>query len=622
MTLPSLETFRALILKRYVEKLHQLKYPGIPLAEICSALLDLSEQLYGESQSVLSLETLDNFADRCANFSVAVTGLLHSNAKPLPTIRTWEQFRNGWSPITPFSVPLNAFYSSAQFVAVAREYFAESTSATAMALKRNVDTISEDNLSRRDFEEGHRLHPDKYDGDPSEYLKHTAFPLLSNTWTPYQLLAEQRRAHMMMVAGSDRGKTQTLEAMICADLQQDNPPGLVIIDSKGDMFRRLSRLAAFDPDHGKLKDRVILIDPRESPALNPFSIQIEGRDEETVSALLSQLAYFFEALFGSEFSGPMRTVLNPLAELMLHIPGANLMTMLDALDDVKQFSAAFPKLSPPVRRYFEKDFKEIAAKATVAAIKGRIHGMMNQCPAFGRMFNARSNSLDMFSALNEGKIVLVSTEEGYLHDASPVFARYIIALATSAALSRSEIAETQRRQAYLYLDEAGPYFDDRTPKLFRTLRSYGLGIVAAFQDFAQVNGNLRSAIMGSTSIKMAAGGSHADASVLYKEMNLEDPSFIFNQAFENRGFTDWACYIRNRTKSAVTLRAPHGYLDSQPRMGDEQYERFRESNRIAVADQTAQAEEAQMELTKLRTLFGDTTNQKFETDFPSGPTKY
>lgn len=606
LTFPTPELFRALILKRFVEKLREADAPGLPLTEVCTVLFDVCEKLYiaqdfpkqfnctinltdsiGLVRSSLQYSEgmvenkdalLDAFADRLVNFCLSYIRHLPPEAS-----RSWEALRADLEPTTPFTVSISELISnSPALVQDAIKSFGTLPSLTA-----NLERVSTQQLSAADLKQGYRIClPTAYQGDDVvwDYLRNSAFTELFDYRIPYTLSAPARRAHMMMVAGSDRGKTQTLEAMICADLASDDPPGMVVIDSKSDMFKRLSRLALFNPDDGRLKDRVILIDPRDAPALNPFDIDLNGKDEEALSALIAQLGYFFEALMADALSGPMKNVVNPLAQLMLYTPGANLETLLDAFDNVTKFAPVYEKFPSSLRRYFEKDFQTIIAKATRDAVKGRVHGMMNQSPAFARMFNANRNALNMATALNEGKIILVNTEEGYLHDSSPVFARYIIALANSAALSRTNIPEEKRRQAYLYIDEAGPYFDDRTPKLFRTLRSYGLGIVAAFQDFGQADAGLRSAMFGSTSIKMSAGGSHQDATVIHSEMNVEDPAFIFNQGFKHRSHTDWATYVRNETPKAISLRAPHGYLDSQPQMTDEQYQRFRADNKANLTD--------------------------------------
>ena len=54
-----------------------------------------------------------------------------------------------------------------------------------------------------------------------------------------------------------------LQHLILHDLQSDDPPALVIVDSQTDLINKLSHLALFDPDSGPLADRLLLITPRD-----------------------------------------------------------------------------------------------------------------------------------------------------------------------------------------------------------------------------------------------------------------------------------------------------------------------------------------------------------------------
>ena len=69
---------------------------------------------------------------------------------------------------------------------------------------------------------------------------------------------------MHVLGGSGAGKTTLLQNLILNDLQSDDPPSLVIVDSQGDLINKLSHLALFDPDDGPLADRLVLISPKDT----------------------------------------------------------------------------------------------------------------------------------------------------------------------------------------------------------------------------------------------------------------------------------------------------------------------------------------------------------------------
>jgi hypothetical protein len=112
--------------------------------------------------------------------------------------------------------------------------------------------------------------PGQFDGTPLEvvtaYLRGTGFEEVFTGLAPPLVFSETLRAsHGVIIAGTDGGKSQTLENLILADLDQDDPPGMVVIDSKAgpkDLLQRIARLDVFHPDHGRLRDRLVIIDPR------------------------------------------------------------------------------------------------------------------------------------------------------------------------------------------------------------------------------------------------------------------------------------------------------------------------------------------------------------------------
>jgi hypothetical protein len=203
-------------------------------------------------------------------------------------------------------------------------------------------------------------------------------------------------------------------------------------------------------------------------------------------------------------------------------------------------------------------------------------------PPFDAIFGAPNNCLDLPEALNSGKIVLINLDRDFLEkEPSGILGKWFVAQTYRAALRRANVPEHRRRPAYLVVDEASPYFDEQTEDVLRTMRSYRVGAVLAFQDFAPVADTLKSAMYGNTSIKMAGGKSTLDARILADPLHTT-PEFILSRQKVDHGFSEFACYVDRVTPAAVSLRIPHGTLDAQPRMSDDQYRRLRATNKQAM----------------------------------------
>jgi hypothetical protein len=201
------------------------------------------------------------------------------------------------------------------------------------------------------------------------------------------------------------------------------------------------------------------------------------------------------------------------------------------------------------------------------------------------------NKVDMFTELNRGSIVLINTSEALLKDGSPTFGRYMIARVMAAAFERASIPPEQRRQAFLIVDEAAPYFDETFEKLLNRVRQFKLGVVIAFQNLEQANEKLRSTIASSTAIKYAGGTGYTDARWLSREMRVE-PEFILAQKRDAKRPPEWtqfACYVRNFTDRAISLTVPFYALENMPKMTDAEHGTLLESNRARVAASPASA---------------------------------
>jgi hypothetical protein len=221
------------------------------------------------------------------------------------------------------------------------------------------------------------------------------------------------------------------------------------------------------------------------------------------------------------------------------------------------------------------------------ALKNRIYKIQNEVQPIAQMFSAPANMFNMKEAVDSGKIVLINAEQQALKGGYAIFGRYFIAQVLSAAIARTN--QVNRRPAFLYVDEAGPFFDETTESILDTMRSYRIGSIIAFQRFPQASVNLRSAIDANTSIKMVGGESRALADTFDSMMNTTS-DFIFAQTPRREyGYTRWACHVRTLTNQAVSLHVPFRVLDKLPQMEDDVYRRMREQNKRALQSPTSVA---------------------------------
>lgn len=403
------------------------------------------------------------------------------------------------------------------------------------------------------------------------YLRGTPFRELFLTPIPFVLPDAVRFEHTHIVAGSGHGKTQLLQHLILRDLQRDDPPALIVIDSQGEMLRKIQSLALFAVQ----PERLIIIDPEQySPALNMFDAansragSYSELHREQLQAGIVELYNYIFASIAAEMTSRQSTAFAFVARLMLAIPGSTIHTLRELMEDgassIEQspFRDAIATLEPTAQSYFRNQFFTKRYADLKQQIARRLYGVLS-VPAFDRMFSAPSNSLDMFAAMQAGKVVLVNTSKALLKsDASALFGRFLIALVIRAIYER--VASSDRHPAFLIVDEASEYFDDNIQLLLEQARKFNVGLVLAHQHLDQLSGGLRSAIAANTAIKLAGGVNDRDARALAPDMRTT-AEFISGMRKERNG-TQFACHVRNLTESALQLSVPFGSLEAMPRM--------------------------------------------------------
>ena len=290
--------------------------------------------------------------------------------------------------------------------------------------------------------------------------------------------------------------------------------------------------------------------------------------------------YIIGGLFGAEMTNKQSTTFSFLVELMLSIPGATIETLLAVLEEPKDFIGAMEKLPRLSQRFFKNEFLDKQFNDTRKQIVRRLYGVLRN-PAIARMFAAKENRLDLYSALNAGKIVVINTSKEFLFDDCKIFGRFCIAVAMKAALDRARIPEQQRRYSYLYIDEASDYFDENIGQLLVQARKYRLGLVLAHQALEQMSDGLRALIMANTSLKLAAGVSAKDARALAGDLRASE-AFILAQDKDASG-TRFACFARNLTPEAVSLRIPFGTMEAMPTMSDAAFAHMLAANRARIS---------------------------------------
>jgi len=417
-------------------------------------------------------------------------------------------------------------------------------------------------------------------------------------------IPEHLRIHTAVIAKTGWGKTQLLQQLALSELLKAEPPSMVILDSTGAMVDRIQRLALFA---GRLRDRLLIIDPAHSPALNMFDVsspRFNAYTREQKESVQTDVIGLFNYIFSSkdyDLSGQQGLGFVYAVRLILSREGYTVTDLRRLLEEAPRswelsgFADDIRNLDQDAQDFFKFHFYSDSLKATKAGIARRLHALI-AIPTFRRMFTAGSNVLDLYTETQErGSIILVNTNQQLLgRDGYLLFGRYVVARVMAAMLERAHIRDhTRRRTTHLIIDEAAPYFDDSFDDLLTQVRQYGLKVTIAFQHLDQLDDKLKNSVAGQTSVKYIGGLSPLDEKRIADQIRCK-PEFITNLSLDTQyppKWSEWAVYVDGLTKHPMKLQLPFFTLEAQPTMTDEQHAALLTRNLARVAPETHKAPE-------------------------------
>jgi hypothetical protein len=395
------------------------------------------------------------------------------------------------------------------------------------------------------------------------YFHNTPFiDLFLKTEIPFTIPTSSFKEHGFLFAKSGHGKSQTMRAFLSKLIEEDC--ALFLIDGNGGLIENVDKIAA-------IKDRLVVLDPRDAPALNFFHMTGGSREKQ-----MELFFYLFKAI-DQGLTQRQATMISYLIDLMQVIPGSNLNTLREVCE-AKTFPAEYLPLLPPITQdFFRNQFfaKDALVTQTKSQIAQRLYTICRN-QIFADMFNAPENRFNAFDCMQEKKVVVVDASRDTLGDGgSAIFQRYILAQCLAAAFQRPK---DKRHLALIVLDEAKTSLDDQSQKILSDARAFGLGLLLCSQFPDQLDDGVRKEVINNTTIKLAGPASFSVVAQLHRDMRCE-ADFILGMKKEDFSHTEWACYVDNLTPQAVKLTVPFGALEKLPQLSQAEHQALRDRNR-------------------------------------------
>jgi DNA helicase HerA-like ATPase len=318
---------------------------------------------------------------------------------------------------------------------------------------------------------------------------------------------EDRFSHVYIAGKTGTGKSTLMETMALQDLRRG--AGFALIDPHGDLVERI--VAQVPQSEGSGIIYLNVADPTQPWGYNPLRHVAPQYIALAASGLMEVLKKMWPDAWGVRMEHILRNVLMALLEQ----PSATMDDILRIFSD-KTFRTQVAKSlkNETVRRFLEKEFEKFSfgyRADGVAPIQNKVGAFLAD-PLLNRILTHPQKDLHVRRIMDEGKVLLVNLAKGRIgEDSSSLLGSLLVTTIGLAAYTRADQPPQQRRDFFVYADEFQSMTTLAVANMLSELRKYRVGFTIAHQYLAQLEPDVRHAVLGNagTIIAFRVGGEDA-----------------------------------------------------------------------------------------------------------------
>lgn len=406
--------------------------------------------------------------------------------------------------------------------------------------------------------------------------------------TEIRLGENDRRRHLYIAGQTGVGKSGFIEELAKQDAK--NKKGMCIIDPHGDLIDHIMECIPKE----RAED-VIYFDPSDTE--RPFGLNMMEYDEnhpEQRTFVINEMIAIFDKLYDlKQTGGPMfEQYMRNAMLLVMDSPeiGSTLLEIPRIFRDVEFRREKLKRCKDiTVVEFWEKEAEKAGGEASLENIAPYINSKLTTFISNDMMrpiISQQKSTIDFRSVMDEGKILMVYLPKGKIGEInSHLLGMVIVGKLLMAALSRTDMAENDRQDFYLYIDEFQNFTTDSIAQILSEARKYRLCLTIAHQFIGQLSENISKAVFGNVGSICSFRVGAEDAEFLQKQFA---PVFNANDLINIDNFQCITkLLINNESSSAFNMKT------YPPQKGDEKLrDAFKELSRYkyGVAKEIAEAE--------------------------------
>ncbi len=338
-----------------------------------------------------------------------------------------------------------------------------------------------------------------------------------NQEVPFGIKTDDRRRHMYLIGKTGMGKTTVMENMVIQDIR--NGHGVAFLDPHGDSIQRILNSIPSN----RVND-VIYFNPSDLDFPVAFNI-LESVDPKYKHLVASGLMGVFTKIWANLWSARMEYILNNTILALLDSPGNTLLGITRMYVDKKYRKKIVDNIKDPMVRAFWVDefanYNEKYRTEAIAPIQNKV-GQFLSSGIIRNIVGQPKSTIDLREIMDNQKILIMDLSKGKVgEDNSALLGAMLVTKMQLAAMSRTDIPESERKDFYLYVDEFQNFATDSFATILSEARKYRLNLIVGHQYIGQLvqerNTKVRDAIFGNVGTLVVFRVGAEDAEFLVKE---------------------------------------------------------------------------------------------------------
>lgn len=332
-----------------------------------------------------------------------------------------------------------------------------------------------------------------------------------NNRTQFGIKNVDRSRHVYVIGKTGMGKSTLLENMAAQDIL--NGEGMCFVDPHGSA---IDTLLQYVPEH-RIND-VVYFAPFDTDFPISFNV-MEDVDKDSRHLVVNGLMASFKKIWQDAWSARMEYILTNTLLALLEYPGSTLLGVNRMLAEKDYRNEVIKHITDASVKSFWIDeygkWDPRYAREAGAAIQNKI-GQFTANPLIRNIIGQEQSSFDIRKIMDEKKILLVNLSKGRIGEQNAkLLGGMLITKIYLAAMSRAEVGASNLQQLpdfFFFVDEFQNFATESFADILSEARKYKLNLTIAHQYVAQMQEEVKDAVVGNvgTMITFRIGAEDAE----------------------------------------------------------------------------------------------------------------